>query len=118
MEDCRCDVIASSTAQVSKCIAVSCDGATGAYLSIAGCSSPPASQSPANLRASGASRQGPGEGDAGGCGSDGVIVNIWLVWSCHYVNRDNQLQWNLDTIGAEESVLIREEFSLNWSERL
>ena len=66
MEDCECDVIASATAQVSYGVAISCDGATGASLSLAGCPSPPASQSPADLRASGASRQGPGEGDTGG----------------------------------------------------
>ena len=66
MEDCECDVVAKATAQVSDGVAVSCDEATGASFSLAGCSSPPASQSPADLRASGASRQGPGEGDAGG----------------------------------------------------
>ena len=66
MEDCECDVIASATAQVSDGVAVSCDEATGVSLSLAGCSSFPASQSPADLRASRASRQGPGEGDAGG----------------------------------------------------
>ena len=81
MEDCECDVIASATAQVSDGVAVSCDGTTGASLSIADCSSPPASQSPADLRGSGASRQGPGEGDAGGCGSDVICINFWLVWS-------------------------------------
>ena len=83
MEDCECDVIASATAQVSDGVAVSCDGATGTSLSIAGCSSPPASQSPADLRGSGASRQGPGEGDASVRGSDTVLINFWLVWSWH-----------------------------------
>ena len=86
MEDCECDVIASATAQVSDGVAVSCDGATGASLSMAGCSSPPVSQSPADLRASGASRQGPGEGDAD-CGSCSVhytvLINFWLTWSWH-----------------------------------
>ena len=86
MEDCECDVIASATAQVSDDVAVSCDGATSASLSLAGCSSPPASQSPADLRASGASRQGPGEGDAD-CGSCSVhytvLINFWLTWSWH-----------------------------------
>ena len=81
MEDCECDVIASATAQVSDGVAVSCDGATGASLSLAGCSSPPASQSPAYLRASGPSRQGPGEGDTGGCGRYTVLVNFWFTWS-------------------------------------
>ena len=79
IKDGECDVIASATAQVSDGVAVSCDGATGTSLSIAGCSSPPASQSPADLRGSGASRQGPGEEDAGGCGSDTVLINFWLV---------------------------------------
>ena len=68
MEDCECSVIASATAQVSDGVAVSYDGAS---LSIGGCSSLPASQSPADLRASGTSRQGPGEGDAD-CGSSSV----------------------------------------------
>ena len=66
MEDCECDVIASATAQVSDDIAAVCNQFSGATLSLAGCSSPPASQFPADLRGSGASRQGPGEGDAGG----------------------------------------------------
>ena len=82
MEDCECDVIASATAQVSDGVAVSCDEATGASLSIAGCSFPPASQSPADLRASGASRQGPGEGDTdyGSCSVHyTVLINDWLV---------------------------------------
>ena len=84
MEDCECDVIASATAQVSDGVAVSCDEATGDSLSIAGSSSPPASQSPADLRASGASRQGPGEGDAFSSVHYTVFINDWLVWSWHY----------------------------------
>ena len=78
-------VMSSATAQVSDGIAVSCDEATGASLSIASCSSLFASLSPADLRGSGASRQGPGEEDDGGCGSDTVLINFWLVWSWHYI---------------------------------
>ena len=66
--------------------------------------SPPASQSPADLRASGASRQGPGQGDAD-CGSSSVHQLLELA----LLKRVNQLQWiltNTDTIVAEESVLI------------
>ena len=66
MEDCERDVIISATTKVSYGVDVVCNQVTGASLSIVGCSSPPASQSPADLRASGASRQGPGEGDTGG----------------------------------------------------
>ena len=85
MEDCECNVISSATAQVSDGVAVvSCDAATGASLSLAGCSSPTASQSPADLRASGAIRQEPGEGDAGGRGRYTVLLNFWITWSWHY----------------------------------
>ena len=82
MEDFYHDLICCGAPQAMDCVAVSCDEATGASLSIAGCSSPPASQSPADLRASGASRQGPGEGDTD-CGFDTVLVKFWLNWSLH-----------------------------------
>ena len=70
MEDGECDVIASA----SDGVAVSCDGATGASLSIAGCSSPPASQSPADPRGSQGTGQGEVEGDVG-CASCNICFD-------------------------------------------
>ena len=67
MEDGECDVIASA----SDCVAVSCDGATGASLSIADCSSPLVSQSPADPRGTG---QGEVEGDVG-CASCNICFD-------------------------------------------